>query len=132
MKIDSHLGHMFEMLCAQWLERHFTISEIGSWWGRDSDGEDTDIDIVAKIIDGTGFVHTLVCECKYSKNPIGFAPLNALVERCESASIQDNLKYILFSAGGFQNNLREYAEENGIVLIDCEVLMGLRNVPDLF
>lgn len=132
MKIDSHLGHMFEIFCAQWLERHFTVAEIGSWWGRNPDGEDSDIDIIAKTVDDTGLVHTLVCECEFSRNPIGFAPLNALTERCESASVRENVKYVLFSAGGFRDDLREYAEENRIILIDSDILMGLKEVPALF
>ncbi len=132
MKIDSHLGHMFEVFCAQWLEKHFTVTEIGSWWGRDSDGEITDIDIIAKVADSTGLIHTLVCECKFSRNPVDFTPLNTLTERCKSASINENVKYVLFSAGGFQDDLREYAEETGILLVDSDILMGLKKVPDLF
>ena len=122
-RIDSHLGHMFEIICARWLEDHYTVIEIGSWWGRDSSGEDVDIDIVAKVSDEDGTILTLACECKFGRNPIGFTPLNTLRERCETASITENVRYVLFSAGGFQEELREYADENGITLVDCETLL---------
>ncbi len=55
-----------------------------------------------------------------------------MTERCRSAFINENVKYVLFSAGGFQDDLREYAEENGILLVDSDILMGLKKVPDLF
>lgn len=125
-RIDSHLGHMFEIVCAQWLEENYPVLEIGSWWGKDRDGEDVDIDIVAKVSDHDGTVRTLVGECRFGKNPIGFTPLNVLRERCEDASITENVRYILFSAGGFQEELKEYAEENGIILVDRDTLLGVR------
>ncbi len=130
-RIDSHLGRMFETVCTDWLKEHLTVTEIGSWWGRDSEGEDVDIDIVAKAVDDKDSVHTLACECKFGKNPIGFTPLNTLMRRCEDAKIGDNVKFVLFSAGGFSDELREYSEENGIVLIDCEMLMGMKEIPKI-
>ena len=130
-KIDSHLGHMFEIICAKWLETHYAIIEIGSWWGKDSDGEGADIDIVAKISDENGTVRTLACECKFTKSPMGFAPLNTLVKRCESAFLTENLKLVLFSQSGFEKELQEYAETEGITLVDCETLMGVKTAPKI-
>lgn len=127
--IDTHLGHVFEIVCAQWLETHFAVTEIGSWWGKDSVGDDSDIHIVAKITDSKNMIHTLACECKLSRNPMGFAALNTLMQRCQSASINENLRYVLFSSGGFQSELREYADENGIMLVDCEMLLGITKTP---
>ena len=129
-KIDSHLGHVFETVCARWICDHLTIIEIGSWWGRDSEGVDVDIDIIAKVFDDD-ITYTLVCECKFSKNPMGFTALNVLEQRCKDALIKENVRYALFSAGGFQDDLREYADENGIMLIDCETIMGLKNAPPI-
>ncbi len=122
---------MFEIVRAEWLKEHLTVTEIGSWWGRDSDGEEVDIDVVAKAVDGKDAVHTVACECIFCRNPIGFTPLNALVRRCEDAKIGDNLKFVLFSAGGFSEKLREYAGENDIVLIDCGMLLGLKEIPEI-
>ncbi len=130
-RIDSHLGRMFEIICTEWLKEHLTVTEIGSWWGRDSDGEEVDIDIAAKAVDDKDVIHTVACECKFGKNPIGFTPLNTLMRRCEDAKIGDNVKFVLFSAGGFSDELREYAEENDIVLIDCETLLGLKEIPKI-
>lgn len=59
-KIDSHLGHVFEIICARWLCDHLTIIEIGSWWGKDSKGVDVDIDIIAKAFDENDVTYTLV------------------------------------------------------------------------
>lgn len=55
-----------------------------------------DIDIITKAFDDTAY--TLVCECKFGRDPIGFATLNTPEQRCRGASIKENVRYILFSA----------------------------------
>ena len=121
-RLDTYMGHMFELVCRDYVVSHFTVSEIGKWWGK-IDSEDADIDIVAKIVDDDLFTRNLFCECKFTKKPIGFETLNALRYRVDRLKV-DNPVLMLFSAGGFESDLREYAEENGVILIGLEDLLS--------
>jgi hypothetical protein len=40
--------------------------------------------------------------------------------------------FALFSALGFEDELVEFAEENGVILIDGRMLVGDRKLPALF
>jgi len=129
--IDTQIGRTFEMVCGDWLESAYLVVEKGQWWGRIGDSE-ADIDIVAKISDGRGMIHTVLCECKFSRKPLGFGAYNTLASRALCAGLTENVKYVLFSALGFDDDLIDYAEENGIVLIDGEILLGKKPTPLLF
>ena len=129
--IDSQLGHMFEKLCGNWLDSKYTVVERGQWWGR-IDGTDTDIDIVAKVSDGNRIIHTVLGECKFSRKPMGFSAYNKLVSRAKGAGFTENVTFVLFSAEGFEDELIEFAKENGIALVDGRMLVGDREPPTLF
>ena len=129
--VKSHLEHMFEVLCGEWLDTHYPVLQRGQWW-RMSNGEFVDIDIVAKMPDERKIIHTIVGECKFSKKPMGFGPLNTLVSRMKDAGIDENIGVMLFSASGFEEELSEYAEDNGIILIDGDILMNDKPSPMLF
>lgn len=129
--IDTQVGRSFEIVCGDWLESAYLVIERGQWWGRISDSE-ADIDIVAKVSDGHGIIHTVLSECKFSRRPMGFGAYNTLASRAVCAGFTENVKYVLFSALGFDDDLIEYAEENGIALIDGGTLMGKKFPPRLF
>ena len=129
--IDTQVGHMFEKLCGDWLDSRYTVVERGQWWGR-VDGDDVDIDVVAKISDRNRTIRTLLGECKFSRKPMGFSAYNTLVSRAKGAKFTDNVIFALFSALGFEDELAEFAEENGVILIDGRMLVGDREPPALF
>ena len=129
--ISSHIGHVFESLCGEWLDSNYPVLERGQWWGR-IDGEDTDIDIVAKIADNGRTIRTIVGECKFSKRPMGFGTVNTLKSRANSAGLRENVSFALFSALGFEKELEECAEENDIALIDGSMILGEKKPPELF
>ena len=129
--IDSQVGHMFEKLCGDWLDSNYSVIERGQWWGR-VDDTDADIDVVAKVADGNGLIHTILGECKFSRKPMGFGAYNTLVSRAKAAGFSENVTFMLFSALGFEEELVEFAEENGVILVSGRVLAGLDETPSLF
>ena len=129
--IESQIGHIFEKVCGDWLDSSYAVVERGQWWGR-IDGTDADIDVVAKIVDERNATHTVLGECKFTRKPMGFSAYNTLVSRTEKAGFKENVSIILFSESGFDKEFSEYAGENGITLVDGEILMGNSSLPALF
>lgn len=129
--IDSQVGHVFEKLCGDWLDSKYTVVERGQWWGRIDDA-DADIDIVAKVSDEHRLIRTILGECKFSRKPMGFNAYNTLVSRAKKAGFTENTISMLFSALGFEEELSEYSEDNGIVLIDGRILIGEEKPPEIF
>ena len=129
--IDRQIGQMFEKLCGDWLDSNYKVIERGQWWGR-VDDTDADIDIVAKVYDDRRIIHTILCECKFSRKPMGFGIYNTLVSRSKASKITENVSFMLFSAMGFDDDLIQYAEENGIALVNGKMLIGDDSPPVLF
>ena len=129
--IDSQVGHVFEKLCGDWLDSKYTVVERGQWWGR-IDDTDADIDVVAKVSDEHRLIRTILGECKFSRKPMGFNAYNTLVSRAKKAGFTENTIFMLFSALGFEEELSEYSEENGIILIDGQILIGEEKPPEIF
>ena len=129
--IDSQIGQMFEITCGDWMDSNYLVTERGQWWGLVDDTE-VDIDVVAKIADEKRMIHTVLGECKFSRKPVGFGIYNTLVSRAKSAKFTENVSFILFSALGFEEDLSDYAEENGITLVDGQILIGDKTPPILF
>ena len=129
--IDSQVGRIFEKICGEWIDANYMVTERGQWWGLVDDTE-VDIDIVAKVADENRMTHTVLGECKFSKKPVGFGIFNTLVSRAKSAKFTENVTFVLFSALGFEEELSDYAKENGIALVDGQMLMGDMTPPVLF
>ncbi len=143
--ISTWLGKQFEVFCRDFIKEKYPCSEIGSWWGKapltkdgkvmkDEGGkvvtEDVDIDVVAVIRKGNDRVD-LFGECKFTREPMGFPVLNDLQIRVDSLKGSFNKRLALFSVSGFSDRLREYSEENGILLFDLDVLLGKKGLPEL-
>ena len=144
--ISSHLGKVFELYCIDLITSNYPCTAAGQWWGpvpqrdgegniiRDSDGkvitEDADIDVVATIRHGNGRID-LFGECKFTGAPMGFGALNLLMSRVESLRGGYNSRYALFSVSGFTDELREYADQNGILLFGPDELLYRTEMPVL-
>lgn len=116
--LDTFLGKRFESLCGEWLDISMDVKARGTWWGRISD-TDTDIDIVARIFQNDGKIRLLLGECKYTKNKVGFNTLRSLENKAEGIGLEPHeVDFILFSNSGFEEELIEYCQENGIRLVD--------------
>ena len=109
-------GTVFESMCRQFVSRNYRCMQMGTWWERTSDGIHK-IDIVAQCRDGGNEFH-LVCECRYGNEATGmkeFERLRSLSERMKECY---NKRFCLFSRSGFTQELKEYAMNNGIELVD--------------
>jgi len=115
-QLDNFMGAAFEDICRQylrfyWRERFDTpIKSVGGYW----DGF-CEIDIVAECVDGSH----VIGECKWSRRPIGAEVGEELISKSGllPSSLQIGMRYVIFSAGGFRDDLIEFAEEKGITLI---------------
>ena len=144
--ISSHLGKVFELYCIDFISSNYPCTAIGQWWGavpqRDENGmmlrdpsgkvitEYADIDVVATIRQGNDRID-LFGECKFTGAPMGFGALNLLMSRAESLKGGYNIHYALFSASGFTDELKEYAEDNGIMLFGLDELLYEADPPVL-
>ena len=121
--ISTFMGRRFEDLCGQYIDAEYSVKERGRWWDR-AGAEDADIDVVAYIYDDDLRVNTLLAECKFRKQKTGFSALNDLTGRVSKIGGAMNEHYALFSASGFEENLEEYAEDHGIMLVGIDKLLG--------
>lgn len=131
--VSTFLGKRFESFCAEFMMRNYRCAEVGKWWGPvfvDGEREDTDIDLVATVYDGVHKVDVLG-ECKFKNRLTGFTVLNTLKTRAEATHSQFGKRLALFSVSGFEDDLIDYAEANGIMLFDLDVLTGAKRVPEL-
>lgn len=144
--ISGHLGKAFELYCIDLVASNYPCTATGQWWGpvpqrdgegkiiRNSDGkavtEDADIDVVATIRHGNGRID-LFGECKFTGAPMGSGALDLLVSRVRSLRGGYNIRYALFSASGFTDELRENAGRNGILLFGPDELLCRKEMPAL-
>ena len=121
---QTHMGQVFESVCAEFVTRKFPCMDIGRWRGSDPKTlTDTDIDIVAEIMDGDSS-YGLLAECKYSVNKVGSETLNTLQARASQVTGFKRTKLALFSRSGFTDELEAYAKDEGILLFTAEDLFG--------
>jgi len=123
--ITSHTAFVYEDVCKERMwdlnaegfwPFHFT--KIGRWW----DGKN-EIDIAA--IDPEE--HNLILgECKYWQEPVGITVLEELEKKSANVEWQRNKRqvwFVLFSAGGFTDKLKEVAAgRKDLLLVDEESL----------
>ena len=79
---------------------------------------------IIEVSDEHEVIRTILGECKFRRNPMGFSAYNTLVSRSKSAKFTENIIFILFSASGFEEELYEFAEDSGVILVDGKTLMG--------
>jgi len=119
--ISNHVGFVYEDVCREKMWElnvndywpfHFT--KIGRWW----DGKN-EIDIAAVDPDGNNMI---LGECKYWKEPVGITVFQELEKKSLSVEWRKNqrqIRYVIFSAGGFTDSLKELAAgRNDLLLFD--------------
>lgn len=132
-RIRGFMGKRFELICRDYVGRHYPCKELGSWWGRSTqDGAPVDIDIAAMVYAGGG-TRPLFCECKYTNKPVTWTAVNTVWERVDALKLYGaDLTIAVFSGvGGFKENLLEDAEDRGVMLIGLEELLGERPAPPI-
>ena len=116
-----YMGSIFEDVCRQYVERYWseklkvTPIRVGAHWG-----SELEIDVLTENVDGSHWFG----ECKWWNSPIGENVLNRLIEN--AGKVHDewkkNPRYILFSANGFTEALRQRSEKEGVSLIETDDL----------
>jgi len=125
--IDDYMGmYAFEDICHQYLRLRGSqlvrqpIRRSGRYWSRDGRLE---LDIVAELEDG----HYLFGECKWSSAPLGlgvYYDLRNKVANLPEAKYQDQPTYAIFSAAGFDNELKQTPAHDGVFLISGDDLLS--------
>jgi len=119
--ISTYLGFRFEDVCTDYIRRRFLCKNIGKWWGW-IDGETSDIDIVAEIVDGKEN-YALLAECKFRNRKIGTTTLEELEFRSGFVKGYNNIRFMIFSGSGFTDELEEAAESrNDLELVGLDDL----------
>jgi uncharacterized protein len=102
-QISSYMGFIFEAICQQYIlyygqEVGIPIpKQVGRAWHKDYD-----LDIVAKMIDGS----YLFGESKWSNKPIDDSNMHLLKQRAQKSNLNiQSAHYVLFSAGGFKHKI---------------------------
>ncbi len=120
--LTQFAGRRFEEVCMQFVRRHrgtgplaVDFDRVGGWW---AGGEE--IDIIAVNEERV----VLVGECKWTTEWMKIGDLNDLRRRAALAGFQEPVVYTLFSRSGFDPNLRELAQAEGIRLFGLEELFA--------
>ena len=95
-----------------WQEKtEIAAKRVGSQWG-----SDLEIDIMTENLDDSNWFG----ECKWWKRPVGENVLNRLIEKVERIPEhwRKRPNYMLFSASGFTDSLKQRASDTGVLLID--------------
>ena len=119
--LSQYMGEIFEDVCRQyvrhyWQERiEIAPKRVGAHWS-----SDLEIDIMTENLDGDNCFG----ECKWWKRPVGENILNKLIQKVNllPEHWRERPNYMLFSASGFTDSLKERASKEGVFLIDLNDL----------
>lgn len=125
--INDYMGrYVFEDICMQYLKKNaasrhgLQIRDAGRYWSRDGSVE---LDIVGDLDDG----RTLACECKWSSSPVGTSVYHELIRKAGLLPPPRGtgpVRYALFSAAGFDENMMETAARDDVILVSGDELLG--------
>ena len=119
--LSHYMGAIFEDVCRQYVGRYWeeklkiAAKQVGAHWG-----SDCEIDILTENVDSSHWFG----ECKWWNVPVGENILNHLIGNATKVPDQwrRNPRYILFSANGFTDTLKQRAEKEGVFLIEANDL----------
>jgi AAA+ ATPase superfamily predicted ATPase len=106
---EGFVANAYEKLAIDFVLRRFGVEKCGRWW----DGKE-EIDLV-------GFSREWVIfgEVKWRNRVMGPEVLEALMKKSEKVEVGDReRRYILFSKSGFDERVKRYAKERGVILVE--------------
>ena len=120
--LPHYMGKIFEDICCQYIQHYWEEKlkiapiQVGAHWE-----SDLEIDILTENVDRSHWFG----ECKWWNAPVGENVLNRLIEN--ATKLPDrwnrNPRYILFSASGFTDALKQRSEKEGVFLIEADDLV---------
>ena len=125
---QEHMGIVYEGVCKDLMYHlsskglwDFDFAKVGRWWI--NSGEE--IDIAAISLDNKKIVFG---ECKYSTSKKGTSILMRLENKVKNTKAAEDVEafYVIFSQGGFTEELKEFADKNKHVkLLTLESALGI-------
>ena len=122
--VTSHIAFVYEDVCR---EKMWDLNALDAWpfhfsrIGRHWDA-DTEIDIAALDPEGGNLI---LGECKYWQEPVGMNVLRDLEQKAERVAWNKDCRktwFVLFSMGGFTDELRQLAEaRSDLLLVDDSI-----------
>ena len=121
--LPHYMGEIFEDICRQYINLYWAEKlkvapkQVGAHWA-----PNIEIDVLTENVDES---HSFG-ECKWWNAPVGENVLNNLIEKTEKVPDRwhRNPRYLLFSASGFTDTLKQRAEEEDILLIETDDLFS--------
>ena len=122
--MHDYMGLIFEKMCKEYLNRYaenlpFDLAEVGQWWGTDPrEKKQVQIDIVGVPVQEANqkVSEYLIGSCKFKNEKIGIDELELLENYARVFAKGNKYYYVIFSLGGFTEELMSVAEERNVML----------------
>ncbi|HCW23499.1 MAG TPA: ATP-binding protein [Lachnospiraceae bacterium] len=132
-KMHDYMGPIFEKMCREYLLRYapdlpFELSDVGQWWGTDpKTRKQVQIDIVGVPVreNEQRITEYLIGSCKFRNEKIGMDELTLLEDYAQVFGKGLRYRFVIFSLGGFTDELLEAAKTEGVQLITLDDLYSL-------
>jgi hypothetical protein len=123
--MHDYMGLIFEKMCKEYLIYYsenlpFDLADVGQWWGTDSSTKkEIQIDIVGVPVQEPNqkITQYLIGSCKFRNEKIGIDELRKLEHYAHVFGKGLSYYFVIFSLGGFTEELIEYAKTNRVKLV---------------
>jgi AAA+ ATPase superfamily predicted ATPase len=120
--LSDYMGSIFEDVCRQYIkfywEKKLKVApkQVGAHWE-----SNLEIDVLTENVDGSHWFG----ECKWWEAVVGENILDRLIEKTTKVpdQWQQNPRYVLFSASGFTDSLKQRASKEDVILIELKDLL---------
>lgn len=124
-RMHEYMGLIFEKMCKEYLTRYaddlpFDLAEVGQWWGTDPrEKKQIQIDIVGVPVkeNNQKVSEYLIGSCKFKREKIGMEELEILEQYARVFAKGKMYHYVIFSLGGFTEELLTAAKERRTILL---------------
>ncbi|MCL2607340.1 MAG: ATP-binding protein [Methanomassiliicoccaceae archaeon] len=122
-EFPSYMGRVFETMCAQYVKERMGYPLTGKWWGSPSKDVNAEVDLIGSV-GKKGRTEGLFAECKFTNRPAGAGNLERLKENAGYVKGFDVKRYAIFSRSGFDDDLTDTAEVEGVSLVTLDMMYG--------